>query len=101
VLGIAALFGGGRIAKRGSAALSEAQRDELKAMGPDPVAWLGHSLWLALAYLSRQYAWAMAAVVVVAMCAILWRVPFVSGERPGRSVRGAAWWLGTACWPVA
>ena len=81
VLGMAALFGGVKIAKRGSAALSEGQRDELKAMGPDPVAMAGPLVMVGAAYLSRQYAWAMAAVVVVVMCAILWRVPYRQWRR--------------------
>jgi hypothetical protein len=76
VLCMAALLGSIPIAKRGSAALSESQMAELRAMGPDPIAMAGPVVMLTAAYMAKEHAWAMAAVVAAALVAMLWRVPY-------------------------
>jgi hypothetical protein len=82
VLGMAALFVGVNIAKRGSAFLSDAQKASLQAMGPDHLAMLAPVAMVGAAYLSKQYAWPMIVVEVAALGMVLYRVPFRLAKMP-------------------
>ena len=78
VLGVvfASLFAGIAIAKKGSAMLDKRQFDELKAMGPDPVAQAAPVVIFVAAYFGARYPLPMALVIVAAAIASLYRVPY-------------------------
>src|SRR5262245_26271364 len=67
--------GGMPILKSGSAMLTEQQRGELKAMGPDVAAMAGPIVLLLAAWYSSRYPWPMAAVALVVGGITIYRFP--------------------------